>query len=1232
MSGDTPGSFEKLVAEAAHEPALLIPGTPLADGRFVVRALLGTGGAGAVYRATDTRRDVDVAVKVLSRVEASGIYGIKQEFRSLSNVRHPNLVALHELYSDRGTWFFTMDLVDGRPASQLRWTVPLVRDVFSQIAGATHAIHQQGKLHRDLKPTNVIVTAAGQVVVLDFGLVCDQAPGTVGRTLDGEGLTGTPAYMAPELATGIASPQSDWYAFGTMLYEALSGRLPFAETGVAVLVRKREEPAPRLPTARGDIPEDLEDLCMRLLERDAARRPGYPEIVDALGAPAAARTAAGGPAEDPFVGREAELRVLEQALLETDRGRSAVVTVSGSPGIGKTRLVGRFLERAREDHGAVAISGRCPWWEHVPFRACDSMVDDLSRYLRALPAERAAAVLPRSTHALTRLFPVLGRLPAVGKIKQRRPLPREPSELKRLGLAALRELIANIAAQERLTVFVDDMQWSDLEGARLLASLVTQILEPEAPAMLLVVAYRTQDADAQGLAAFLERVRSSAGLHVRDLRLRELSAAESRELAVQLLDGSLREGPRDAADRVALEAGGNPLFIRQMVGLALEAETAERPLDLAGVLATRIAGLTPCERRTLDAVCLAERPVSLGLLSQVTGEPDPQLPVRNLASAQLARFGPGPAEVVTAFHDRISEAVVSSMDAGGRRALHARFIEALQRAADPDLAALTLHYVGCGREGDAAVTAVSAARHAASAMAFEQAAAMYRLALNHGRWTDAERSDLVARLAEALVLDRRSGDAGAEFLRAASLEADPARRRSLRLRAADQFLAGGWLGKGIGLLREIFAEVGLDYDAIGRADVLALRRQLAARELPIQPRPVREIPPQTRARLEALRVAGNGLAWLRRESIPIRFVLALEALDAGEPLYLAAGLRTVARFDAQLDPENDEIHRVVLRLCDDNPGTQADLIRPDLETAMAMVRARPWDQLEEARRSEELLLQEPTQDARVLDVARYHQALALFLQGEVQDLDRCWSWLEDAEDRNDVFLGSWLNVLLASQCLARGRVDTAREMCRRASRAFAVDANDSIVLAHGDVLAACDVDGGDASARDRLETALSWFDRSPFGVVPFLFCYVHCVRARTALACALLERPGRSRREELLREVEASIAIATRPRGLSDRTFVLPHYRNLSTLLGAGLAAARGDTASALRGLDRGLEQMSAAGNYSVLSAHARRARGVLLGGAEGETLVAQAEADLWSRGVADPGRHARTVLPGFPS
>lgn len=1229
LPDDSSRVFDELLADAVHEPPLLVPGTKLASGRFIVQSLLGTGGMGAVYRATDARRAHDVAVKVLSRVEAAGIYALKQEFRSLSNVDHPNLVRLHELHSDRGTWFFSMDLVDGQPLSQVRRPTTLLREVFGQIAEAVHAIHQLGKLHRDLKPSNVMITPAGQVVLLDFGLVSDQEPGGPGRPLANDGLAGTPTYMAPELSTGPATPKSDWYAFGTMLYEALFGRLPFEETGVAALVRKREQPASLPPVTGAEVPRDLEALCMRLLERDPASRPGYPDIIAVLGTTGTSVRPSQDPVQDPFVGREAELQVLEQALLETDQGKNAVVTVSGSPGIGKTCLVRRFVELTRKDLATVVLSGSCPKWEHVPFRACDSLIDDLSRYLRMLPTERAASVLPRNTQALTQVFPVLGRLPAVRAIKQRRACPREPSEIRRLGLAALRDLMGNIAAQERLVVFVDDMHWSDLDGARLLASLLTPTSQADAPAMLLIIAHRDQDAGhAPGLTAFLDRVSSNPDVHVRNLQLRGLSLTESHRLVAELLDG-----PRaDIVDRIALEGAGNPLFIRQLSCHFLESDRNVGPLELDGVLRARILRLEPREREILSAICLTGQPVSLGLLSRIVDQPDPESLVRNLESAQLARFVSGPPRAAAALHDRVREVVVSGMDAGERSRLHTRSVEALEKAADPDRVALTLHYLGCGRERDAAASAVTAARSAFSVLAFEQTTAMYRLALDFGQWEEQARIDLLVHLAEALALDRRSGEAAAQFLNAASLETGSAKRRTLRLRAADQYLAGGWLAEGIGLLRDIFAEVGLDYDAIGGSNLFELRKRLAERQLTIVPRPESEIPAERLARLDALFVAGNGLAWLKPQSIQFRFALALEALDAGEPLRLASGLRTVARFDAQLNPDDDQVYSVARRICQDNPGIQSDLILSDLESAMALVRGLPWDQCQAACRSEQLLLQHPTHDARVLDVARFHQAVALCFQGEVQELDGCWGWLQDAEDRADLFLGCWLNVLLASQCLSRDRPDAAREMCRKASRMWSAfsDMQDSALnIVYSEILSACEAYEGGGAVYDPISTANGWFEHSPLRMFPFVSCHFHCMRARAALACLEQQRAG-TERQALLREIDTSIATAARPRGLDGREFVLPHYRNMSTLLSAGLANLRGDTESALLYLDTGLGEMSAAGSYRVRSAHARRAKGILISGTKGKVLRKRAEADLRSLGVEDPSRHARAVLPGF--
>src|SRR5262249_20196548 len=147
-----------------------------------------------------------------------------------------------------------------RPTSDL--DEPRLRAALPQICDAVAAIHAAGKLHRDLKPSNVLVTPRGRVVVLDFGLVADDAQGGIGQTVLDEGVSGTPAYMAPEQAAGhAASAASDVYAIGAMLFEALTGTRPFEGRKGEVLAAKQRDAAPLVREVRADAPSDLSALC-----------------------------------------------------------------------------------------------------------------------------------------------------------------------------------------------------------------------------------------------------------------------------------------------------------------------------------------------------------------------------------------------------------------------------------------------------------------------------------------------------------------------------------------------------------------------------------------------------------------------------------------------------------------------------------------------------------------------------------------------------------------------------------------------------------------------------------------------------------------------------------------------------------------------------------------------------------------------------------------------------------
>src|ERR1041384_2577683 len=172
----------------------------LGGGRFEVRGTLGAGGAGVVYRAFDRQLQREVALKQLRQASGRDLYRFKKEFRSLADIVHPNLVALHELHEADGDWYFTMGLVVGgsfsdwvRPSAEAgpsrgradivsaRVDVVRLHSALVQLVDALIALHRAGKLHRDLKPSNVMVTLTGRLALLDFGLIAGIAEGNPDR-------------------------------------------------------------------------------------------------------------------------------------------------------------------------------------------------------------------------------------------------------------------------------------------------------------------------------------------------------------------------------------------------------------------------------------------------------------------------------------------------------------------------------------------------------------------------------------------------------------------------------------------------------------------------------------------------------------------------------------------------------------------------------------------------------------------------------------------------------------------------------------------------------------------------------------------------------------------------------------------------------------------------------------------------------------------------------------------
>jgi len=278
-------------------------------GHYTIVALLGSGGMGAVYRATDISLGRDVALKVLPPETAGDrerLERFRREARAVAALNYPHIVTIYSVEHADGMHFLTMELVQGRTLEALMAERPLpierVVDVARQIAEAVAVAHEKGIVHRDLKPANVIVDDSGRAKVLDFGLAKTRAAAWSGAESATALLTqlgtllGTPTYMSPEQVKGLdVDHRTDIFSLGVMLYEMATGARPFRGRSAAELASSilRDTPPP-VADLRPSVPSDLAEVIARCLEKDPAARFGsMADVAGALRRPAPADAARG---------------------------------------------------------------------------------------------------------------------------------------------------------------------------------------------------------------------------------------------------------------------------------------------------------------------------------------------------------------------------------------------------------------------------------------------------------------------------------------------------------------------------------------------------------------------------------------------------------------------------------------------------------------------------------------------------------------------------------------------------------------------------------------------------------------------------------------------------------------------------------------------------------------------------------------------------------------------------
>lgn len=248
-------------------------------GPYQVINQIGKGGMATVYKAYHAAVDRYVAIKIISNQLVENTEFLKrfqQEARLIARLEHPHILPIHDFGETDGVPYMVMRYLEsGTLKERLKaspLTLPETDRIFSQLADALQYAHENGVIHRDIKPSNVMLDKRGSVFLTDFG-VAKMLEGSSNLTATGA-VTGTPDYMSPEQAQGLkVDGRSDVYSLGIVLFEMLTGRVPFeAETPLAVLFKQIQEPPPPLSVIRPDLPYQLEPVLLKALTKNPADR------------------------------------------------------------------------------------------------------------------------------------------------------------------------------------------------------------------------------------------------------------------------------------------------------------------------------------------------------------------------------------------------------------------------------------------------------------------------------------------------------------------------------------------------------------------------------------------------------------------------------------------------------------------------------------------------------------------------------------------------------------------------------------------------------------------------------------------------------------------------------------------------------------------------------------------------------------------------------------------------
>ncbi|MBI2568712.1 MAG: protein kinase [Candidatus Schekmanbacteria bacterium] len=636
------------------------------------------------------------------------------------------------------------------PAAGLR----AVLSVLCRLCEALAFLHGEGFVHRDLKPANVLVRADGTPVLVDFGLLA-RFGGKVSREVlqPLAALEGTLPYMSPEQIDGrVIDARADLYSLGCMIYELVTGRPPFVSEVAMQLIGQHLMGKPEPPSALvGELPEDLERLTLRLLEKAPVDRPGYADVVAAAlrdlgggGAPAPAAPPARPYLHRPaLAGRADALERLVAYLDPLTEGRGNLVFLGGESGVGKTRLALEVAWEAQKRNIRV-LSGECLGAIEKPLEPFLRPLQALADACREGGVDETNAVLGERGKLLAVYQPALLGLPGQAAYGEPAELP---SAAARLRLAkALMESLAALGRARPVLLILDDLQWADELTAYVLGHLWRTRALPRAN--VLVLALFRSDEENQRLRSLIATAGATA------LRLDRIDSGAVSRVVREML--ALPAPPLGLGQFLARHSEGNPFFVGEYLRAAVEesllwrdpqghwrtagggaAEADETvfarlplPTVLQELVAQRLHRLSADEVRLVWAAGLCGREISGTLLREIA-----KLGLeRYFESLQtlLRRgvFEEAGDDRLRFTHDKLRAAAHELIPVRERPRLHRTVAESIEHLSEGDsgdvLGELAFHWEAAGERSKARRYYLEGARHAKSRYANEEAERLYR--------------------------------------------------------------------------------------------------------------------------------------------------------------------------------------------------------------------------------------------------------------------------------------------------------------------------------------------------------------------------------------------------------------------------------------------------------------------------------------------------------------------------